>query len=99
LLRRRLVLYRRLLREGCSAQQAALYLMEIRRDEAEIRATANEWQPRAEDIDPTFLRMRAMHYRELADKADEPKLANLCRELAEGFERDAEARERTTVGN
>jgi len=64
--------------------------MQIQQDEAELAAIANLGQPIADIIDPALLRLRALHYRELADKADEPQLASLCRELADGFERDAE---------
>jgi len=48
LLRRRLVLYRCYLREGCLAPQAALYLKQIRLDEAELTAIANEGHPTAD---------------------------------------------------
>jgi hypothetical protein len=94
LLRRRLVLHRRLLREGCSAQQAVLYLMQVQRDETELAVIANRGEPTADTIDPALLRLRALHYRELADKADGPQLASLCRELDDGFEREAEAQDK-----
>jgi hypothetical protein len=43
-LRRRIALYRRYLREGLSAQQAMLYLNQLRRDEAELTALTGETQ-------------------------------------------------------
>jgi hypothetical protein len=94
LLRRRLVLNRCYLRKGGSAQQAALYLMQIQKDEAELKSIANRGQPMADNIEPAFLRLRALQYRELADKAADPHLAGICRELAEMFDRNAEAKER-----
>jgi hypothetical protein len=48
----------------------------------------------ADNIEPAFLRLRALQYRELADKAADPHLAGICRELAEMFDRNAEAKER-----
>jgi hypothetical protein len=94
LLRQRLVLNRSHLRDGCSAQQAALYLMEIQKDETELKSIANRGEPMADNIAPASLRLRALQYRELANKADDPRLAGICRELAEMFDRDAEAKER-----
>jgi hypothetical protein len=94
LLRQRLVLNRSHLRDGCSAKQAALYLMQIQKDEAELKSIANRGQPMAANIAPASLRLRAIQYRELADKADDPHLAGICLELAEMFDKDAEEKER-----
>jgi hypothetical protein len=47
-----------------------------------------------DNIDPGFLRLRARHYRELAEKTADPHLASVYRELAKTFDKDAEAREK-----
>jgi hypothetical protein len=45
-----------------------------------------------------YFRDRAMHYRMMATKARIPRLAVLCRELAEAFDKDAKNRERRDDG-
>ncbi len=45
LLRRRIALYRRYLREGASLSAAELYLQQLKIDEAELMAIASEGQP------------------------------------------------------
>lgn len=44
-------------------------------------------------IDPAFLRSRAQFYRDLANEETDREKAALYRELADAFERDADARE------
>jgi hypothetical protein len=38
---------------------------------------------------PAYFRRRAMYYRMLADKAEDPKLAQLCRDVAAAFDGEA----------
>jgi hypothetical protein len=45
------------------------------------------------NITPAFLRSRARHYREMAEKGCDPKLAIVYRELAKAFDKEAEAKE------
>jgi hypothetical protein len=68
--------------------------MEIQKDEAELKSIANRGQPMADNIEPAALRLRALQYREIANKAADPRLAGICRELAEMFDKNAEAKER-----
>jgi hypothetical protein len=53
---------------------------------------------RNDDDVGAYFRDRAMHYRMMAAKASIPRLAALCRELANAFDKDAEIRERRDNG-
>lgn len=44
-------------------------------------------------LDPAYLRSRAQFYRDLADEETDREKAALYREVADAFERDADARE------
>jgi hypothetical protein len=53
---------------------------------------------RNDDDVGAYFRDRAMHYRMMAAEASVPRLAALCRELADAFDNDAEIRERRNDG-
>ncbi len=50
--------------------------------------------PRAPRANPGYLRSRAQFYRDLADEETDREKATLYQEIADAFDRDADARER-----
>jgi len=49
-------------------------------------------------LDPAYLRSRAQFYRDLADEETDREKAALYREVADAFDRDADARDSGTSG-
>jgi hypothetical protein len=72
-----------------------VHLKQIQQDEAELGAIADEGNLMADkDIKPAYLRGRARHYRELAEKAADPYQATLYLELAKAFDKEAAAKDK-----
>jgi len=59
-------------------------------------AAAASAPPRITRIDPTYLRSQAQFFRDLADEETDREKAALYREVAEDFDRDADAIEHGT---
>jgi hypothetical protein len=95
-LQRRVALYKRPPRGGVGIVQTAQYLEQIQYETASV-AGANEDPQNLENAGPAYLRGRAAHYRELAKQLDDPRRAQLFRDLATSFERHAIIKERSPV--